>query len=133
MINQVEEKAREKKERLSGKISDLKDEIAIVKSKFDEETMNRQCYDQMLIRIKKDRVALEAKTYNLDRKLVTQEGHLEEENEKWRRLNESRYQSKVMLEGLRKSVDLAKRKKDERIYKLERNIRQRQDAAFRRE
>ena len=87
----------------------------------------------MLTRIKKDQVSLESKANKMNRKLVNSNNHLEEENKKLRTLNEARYQSKLQLDSLKKSADLAKRKKDERIVRLERSVRQRQDAAFRRE
>ena len=94
---------------------------------------DRRSYEHMLTRIKKDQVSLESKANTMNRKLVRSNNQLEEENKKLRTLNEARYQSKLQLDGLKKSADLAKRKKDERIVRLERSVRQRQDAAFRRE
>ena len=87
----------------------------------------------MLVRMRSDSLALEIKLNKLAKTLDVAKLNLNGATAKGRKVTESRCQSRNALSNLRNEIGMDARKKEERILQMERNVRERMDAASRRE
>mmetsp|Transcript_15582 Transcript_15582/g.22589 ORF Transcript_15582/g.22589 Transcript_15582/m.22589 type:complete len:502 (-) Transcript_15582:40-1545(-) len=131
--NSVANIAESDSKQLHNKIEQLKISLEQAKKLHEEENKNKRSYMHVLDRMKKDKIALEKRSNGLQKSLKSAKQILNSETEKFRKIRESKYQSRVMLQELRENLINEKRKKEERLSKLERNVKQRQEAAMRRE
>ena len=105
------------------KLDHFQNSLGISRIKFEDEHLNKQIYEHMLIRMKADQLALEIKKRELAKELELAKQTLNGETKKSRKVGEQRFQSRHALNLLKNDISFEKRKKDERILALEKNIR----------
>lgn len=118
---------------LQARIEQLQEQLEATKLKQQEELQNKRIYEHMLDRMKQEKISLEKKATSLQHNLKSARYVLETEEQRSRKTNETKFQSRLLLKELKESIDIEKKKKEERIQMLEKNIRMRNEAALRRE
>ena len=118
----------------------LKDELDSIQKSLEEtrkqqkdELNDRNTYLHMLDRMKKDKIAMEIKANSIQVSLKSTKQILSTETEKYRKVRENHFQSRLILRELQKSFISERKFKDDKVQQLERNIKSRQEAASRRE
>jgi hypothetical protein len=118
---------------LQQKIEALSQVLEQNKLKHDEEMLSKKSYLYMLDRMKREKIAMEVKANSLQTSLKSTKLVLNAETDKFRKVRESQYHSRVMLQEIKQTVEYDQKKKNERLQQLEKNLKQRQEVAFRRE
>lgn len=98
-----------------------------------DELNDRNTYIHMLDRMKKDKIAMDIKANSIQVSLKSTKQLLNAETEKYRKVRETHFQSRLILRELQKSFISQRKIKHEKVQQLERNIKSRQEAASRRE
>ena len=114
-------------------IESLKSSLEESKRKHESELYNKRSYLHVLDRMKKDKIAMEIKANSLQLALRSTRNVLSTETDKFRKIRENQFQSKVMLQEIKQALAIDQRRKNERISKLEKNVKERQEIALRRE
>jgi hypothetical protein len=118
---------------LETRVEQLEKALTAAQSKQEEELQNKNSYEHMLDRMKKDRIALEIKAQSLSQNLRSARQVLGSEQQKSRKTMEVKFQSRLQLKELKDQYEYERRQKEDRIVQLERNVRMRQEASVRRE
>lgn len=132
-FNAIATEAEEEKKMMDLRVNDLKKALETAHDRYEEEIRFKKTYLHMLDRMKQDKLSLECKANVLKQNLKSAKKVLNTESEKMRKSNEARFQSKLVLKELRESIAIDRRQKDERILRLQKNIRLRQEAVLRRD
>lgn len=103
------------------------------KQKIESERMNKKSYLFVLERIKQEKLALEIKSNTLQGVLKESKDFLEAETEKFRKIRENQYSSKLIIQEIKHAMFIDKRKKQERILQLEKSVKDQKELAQRRE
>lgn len=104
-----------------------------VKLKHEEELQQKRVYEQMLDRMRADKLCLDTKAHQVNGHLRSARHAMETEKEKSRKMKETKFQSKMLLSEFKEITEFERRKRDERLMLMERNLKMRQDQAVRRE
>lgn len=104
-----------------------------VKLKHEEEIQQQKIYDHMLDRMKTDSLFMEIESNEAVTKMKGAKRTLQSEAEKARRIKEEKFQSKQLLSEFKEFLNFQKRKRDQHLQQLEKNVRMRQAVARRRE
>ena len=118
---------------LQTKYEQLKDSLDATRKAHEEELKSKRSYQHMLDRMKQDKIAMEMKANALQTSLKSAKQVLDGETDKFRKIREVKYQSRFLLKELDSELKLEEKKRTEKLMQLERNVRQRQEAALRRE
>ena len=118
---------------LQQKIDQLQFILENNRQKHEEEYLCKKSYIYMLDRMKKEKISMEIKANALQSSLKSSKHVLDAETHKFRKVRESQYQSRVMLQEIKHSLAYDQKRQNERLLQLEKNIKQRQELAFRRE
>jgi DNA repair exonuclease SbcCD ATPase subunit len=115
------------------KIEQLSDQIEESRKKYESEKVNRKSYLYVLERMKEEKISLEIKANSLQSSLKESKTFLENETDKFRKIRESQYSSKQVMQNIKQTLAIDQKRKQDRIFQLEKNIKDRQELAFRRE
>ena len=118
---------------LLSKIDQLQGILEQNRKKHEDELLCKKSYLYMLDRMKNEKIAMEVKANSLQTSLKSANYKVGTETDKFRKIRENQYQSKVMLQEIKESLAQEQRRKNERIIQLEKSVRQRQELAFKRE
>ena len=118
---------------LQQKIEQLQSVLEQNRIKHDYEVQCKKSYLYMLDRMKREKIAMELKANTLQSSLKSSNHILTAETDKFRKVRESQHHSRVMLQEIKQTIEFDQKKKNERLLQLERNVKQRQEVAFRRE
>ena len=115
------------------KIEELRGALDQSKKRHDFEQMNKRSYLHVLERMKQDKLAMEIKANTLQLSLKSTRNALTAETDNFRKVRENQFQSKVVLQEIKHALAFDQKRKNERITQLEKNIKERQEMAMRRE
>lgn len=118
---------------LLSKHKELKQELTDSQRAHDEELKNNKSYCHVLDRMAKDKLALEIKANSMRTALKSAKQLLDSETTKYRKTRELKFRCQLDLDSLREKHSLDRRKTNEQLKQLERNVKQTQEAATRRE
>ncbi|OMJ94646.1 hypothetical protein SteCoe_2138 [Stentor coeruleus] len=118
---------------LQYKIEMLKNSLEQNRYRHECEMGNKRTYLHMLDRMKKDKIAMEIKANSLQISLKNSRSILNTETDKFRKIRENQYQSKQILQEIKQAIAVDQKRKNDRIIQLEKNVKERQDLALRRE
>lgn len=118
---------------LLSKIEQLQSILDQNKKKHEDELMCKKSYLYMLDRMKQEKIAMEMKANSLQTCLKSTNYVVDTETDKFRKIRENQYQSRVMLQEIKETLAVEQRRKNEKISQLEKSVRQRQELAYRRE
>lgn len=118
---------------LKGSMESIQSQLEETRKQQKLETNDTNTYLHMLSRMKKDKIAMEIKANSIQVSLKSSKQVLNSETEKYRKIRETHFQSRLVLKELQKSFISQRKLKDEQVLQLERNIKSRQEAASRRE
>lgn len=131
-VNQEELVAKGEAIIMNEKISDLTISEAMTQKKHEVAQMDQRIYYHMLDRMKKDLIAMKIRTNELKNSLKKKEQIVSSEDEKNRKSDEHRLQSKFKLDNLIRNVDQEQKKRQERIQSLQKSIKNKEEAVQRR-
>jgi len=94
--------------------------------------MNKATYLHMLDRMKKDFIATKIKTSDLDTSLRSKSQILEIESGKQRKTKEEKLQSRSIFDGLMKNIEKEQKDRQERIFELQKCIKNKEESVQRR-
>src|SRR5574343_333086 len=80
--------------------------------------------------MKEEKIALEIKSNSLQSSLKESKTFLETETDKFRKIRESQYSSKQVMKEIKTALAIDKKKKQDRIFQLEKTIKERQKRQF---
>lgn len=118
---------------LKSTLENIQIQLEETRKKQLEEASDTNTYIYMLERMKKDKIAMEIKANSVQITLKSTKHILNAETEKFRKVRETNFQSRLILRELQKSFISQRRLKDDKVLQLERNIKSRQEAMSRRE
>lgn len=118
---------------LQSKIEDLRISLDQSKKKHELELLNKCSYLHVLDRMKEDKVAMEIQSNSLQMSLKSTRTVLNLETDKFRKVRESQFQSKVALQEIKHAIASDYKRKNEKLSQLEKNMKERQEIASRRE
>ena len=118
---------------LQQKIDQLQTILENNRQKHEEEYLCKKSYLFMLDRMKKEKISMEIRANSLQSSLKSSKHVLDAETDKFRKVRESQYQSRVMLQEIKHSLAYDQKRQNERLHQLEQSVKQRQELAFRRE
>ena len=131
-VNQDELLAKGETIIMNEKLEDLAGATGSVKKKHEVAQMDQKIYYHMLDRMKKDLIAMKLKTNDLRQSMKNKDLIVASEDEKNRKSNEQRLQSKFKLDNLIRNVDQEQKKRQERIQSLQKSIKNKEEAVQRR-
>ncbi|CAG9329788.1 unnamed protein product [Blepharisma stoltei] len=131
--NSVANIAENDSKNLQQKLEQLKIALENTRKKHEDEIRDKKTYLHVLDRMKKDKISMEIKSNSLQLGLKSAKQILDLETEKYRKMRETKYQSKFLLQDMKDGLMQEKKQKDDRIQQLEKNVKLRQEAALRRE
>lgn len=131
--NSVANVAESDSKSLQSRLEQLKSSLDNTRKKHEDEIRDKKSYLHVLDRMKKDKISMEMKANSLQISLKSAKQILDLETEKYRKMRETKYQSRFLLQDMKESLMQEKKQKDERVQQLERNVKLRQEAALRRE
>ena len=129
-MSQTEE---EEEKALKDQLENIQKNLEETRKQQKDELNDRNTYLHMLDRMKKDKIAMEIKANSIQISLKSTKHLLTSETEKYRKVRETHFQSRLILRELQKSFISERKFKDDKVQQLERNIKSRQEAASRRE
>lgn len=115
------------------KIDQLTLVLDSVKLKHEEEIAQKKIYEHMLDRMKLDLVSQQIKTNEVATHLKSARHTLDTQKEKTRRIKEAKFQSSQLLNEFREVTEYGRRKREESLLHVEKNLQMREDVALRRE
>ena len=118
---------------LTQKIESLKSSLDQSRKSHEIELFNKKSYLYMLDRMKKNKIAIEMKANSLQESLKTTRNILNTETDKFRKIRENQFQSKQLLSEIKQTLLFDHKRKNERLTQLEKNVKERQELALRRE
>ena len=118
---------------LQQKIEQMQNILETNRQKHEEEVLCKKSYLYMLDRMKKEKIAMELKANSLQSSLKSTKHVLDSETDKFRKVRESQYHSRVMLQEIKESLAFDQKRQNSRLLQLEKNIKQRQEFALRRD
>ena len=118
---------------IQDKINQLQDQIEQSKKKYESEKFNKKSYNYVLERMKEEKIALEIKSNSLQSSLKESKLSLEAETEKFRKIRENQYSSKQVMKEIKSALAIDQRTKQEKIFQLQKTIKDRQEIEKRRE
>ena len=118
---------------IQDKITQLQSQIEQSKKKYDSEKFNKKSYNYVLERMKEEKIALEIKSSSLQSSLKESKLSLEAETEKFRKIKESQYSSKQIMKEIKTVLAIDQRTKQEKIFQLQKTIKDKQEVEKRRE
>lgn len=118
---------------LEQKISHLQTTLENNRHRHEEENLCKKSYLYMLDRMKKEKISMELKAHSLQVSLKSSKHVLDAETDKFRKVRESQYQSKITLQEIKQTLAYDQRKQNEKLQQLERNVKKREELAYRRE
>jgi hypothetical protein len=118
---------------LKSHLENIQKSLEETRKQQKDEQNDRNTYLHMLDRMKKDKIAMEIKANSIQVSLKSTKQLLNTETEKYRKVRETHFQSRLILRELQKSFISERKIKDDKVQQLERNIKSRQEAASRRE
>ncbi|OMJ93526.1 hypothetical protein SteCoe_3503 [Stentor coeruleus] len=118
---------------IESKIQTTKESLEITKKQHKQEISDYRSCLYMLDRMKKDKIAMEIKANTIQSSLKSTRFVLNTEVKKSQQSKEANFQSKMMLMDIKKTYSQSKRKKDEYVINLEKELKSREDVAARRE
>lgn len=131
-VNQDELLAKGETIIMNEKLEDLGGASFSVRKKHEVSQMDQKIYYHMLDRMKKDLIAMKLKTNDLKQSMKNKDLIVASEDEKNRKSNEQRLQSKFKLDNLIRNVDQEQKKRQERIQSLQKSIKNKEEAVQRR-
>ncbi|CAG9333023.1 unnamed protein product [Blepharisma stoltei] len=131
--NSVASIAENDSKNLQGRLEQLKLSLENTRKKHEDEIRDKKTYLHVLDRMKKDKISMEMKANSLQIGLKSAKQILDLETEKYRKMRETKYQSRFLLQDMKEGLMQEKKQKDDRIQQLEKNVKLRQEAALRRE
>ena len=129
-MSQTEE---EEEKSLKDQLENIQKNLEETRNQQKDELNDRNTYLHMLDRMKKDKIAMEIKANSIQISLKSTKHLLTAETEKYRKVRETHFQSRLILRELQKSFVSERKFKDDKVHQLQRNIKSRQEAASRRE
>ena len=133
MALEVAQNEEQEESSLKSSLENFQNQLEDTRKQQIVETKDTNTYLHMLERMKKDKIAMEIKANSVQVTLKSTKQSLNAETEKFRKVRETHFQSRLILRELQKSFISQRRIKDEKVVQLERNIKSRQDAVSRRE
>lgn len=118
---------------IESKIQTTKESLEITKKQHKQEISDYKSCLHMLDRMKKDKIAMEIRANTIQSSLKSTRLVLNSEVKKSQQSKEANFQSKMMLVDIRKTYSQSRRKKDEYVINLEKELKSREDVAARRE
>lgn len=116
----------------SSKLEQLKTALSATGMKSDEEEMNTRIYQHMLDRMKKDIIAMSIKQKEQEKSLKQKDHILHVERDKSRKTKEQKLQSKAVFDQLMKNIDQEQKDRKERIFALQKSIKNKEESVQRR-
>ena len=99
---------------------------------IEEETLTQASYKYMLERLEKDYIASKIKSSELEDSAKSKLSILDIELTKQRKSKEDRLQSKAIFDSLMKNIELEQKDRQERIFELQKCIRNKEESVQRR-
>lgn len=118
---------------IESKIQTTKESLEITKKQHKQEISDYKSCLHILDRMKKDKIAMEIRANTIQSSLKSTRLVLNSEVKKSQQSKEANFQSKMILMDIRKTYSQSKRKKDDYVINLERELKSREDVAARRE
>ena len=118
---------------LNSCLENIQKQLEDTRKQQNGESNDTNTYLYMLERMKKDKIAMDIKANSVQIALKSSKQLLSAETEKFRKVRETHFQSRLILRELQKSFVSQRKLKDDKVSQLERNIKSRQEAASRRE
>ena len=131
--SELAQNSEESSEMIEEKIKKVQNQLESTRKRFKDEIKDLKSYTHVLDRMKKDKIAMEIKANDIQTSLKSTKHVLNSEVRKSQIAKEAHFQSKLVLQDLRKSYYLSQKKKSEKIQNLERELKSREDVAARRE
>lgn len=130
---EVAENEENEEKALKNLLETIQKNLEDTRNQQKDELNDRNTYLHMLDRMKKDKIAMDIKANSIQVTLKSTKQLLNAETEKYRKVRETHFQSRLILRELQKSFISQRKIKYEKVQQLERNIKSRQEAASRRE
>ena len=115
------------------KIDQLQTTLSQHRKKHEDEIMCKKSYLYMLDRMKQEKISMEMKSKSLQTFLKSTNYTVDRETDKFRKIRENKYKSRLMLQEIKETLAVEQRRKNEKITQLENSVRQRQELAYKRE
>ena len=115
------------------KIENVKTSLESTREEYKKEMKDYKSYEHILDRMKKDKIAMEIKANSIQISLKSTKQVLNSEIKRFQHIKENQYQSRMILQDMRTTFSLSRRKKTEYISNLERELKSREEIAERRE
>jgi hypothetical protein len=125
--------SEESSEMIEDQIKSVQKQLDQTRAKYKAEMKDLKSYTHVLDRMKKDKIAMEIKANDIQTSLKSTKHVLTSEVKKSQQAREAHFQSKMVLQDLRKSYYISQKKKTEKILNLERELKSREEVAARRE
>ena len=125
--------SEETNESIEVRIEKVKDLLENTRKQHKEEMKDYKSYIHILDRMKEDKISMELQANSIQISLKSTKHVLGSETRKSQRIREAHYHSKMILQNLKKTFSQRRRKKDEYLNNLERELKFREDVAERRE
>lgn len=125
--------SEESSEVIEEKIKIVQKNLELTRLKHKEEMKDFKSYAHVLDRMKKDKIAMEIKANDIQTSLKCTKLVLNDEVKKSQMAKEAHFQSKMVLQDLRKHHYITNQKKAKKIESLQRELKSREEVAARRE
>lgn len=125
--------SEESSEVIEEKISQVQKNLELTRLKHKQEMKDFKSYAHVLDRMKKDKIAMEIKANDIQTSLKCTKLVLNDEVKKSQLAREAHFQSKMVLQDLRKHHYVTSKKKSKKIESLQRELKSREEVAARRE
>ena len=131
--SELAQNSEESSEVIEGKIKQVQGNLEVTRLKHKQEMKDFKSYAHVLDRMKQDKIAMEIKANDIQTSLKCTKLVLNDEVKKSQLAKEAHFQSKMVLQDLRKHHYMTSKKKTKKIESLQRELKSREEVAARRE
>lgn len=132
-FNELAHNSQDNESYLVNKIDEVKKSLESVAKSYKNEIKDLKSYLYILDRMKKDKIAMEIKANSIQLSLKSTKYVLQSEDKKSQQIREVQFQSKMILKDIHRTFSQKRRKKNEYVSNLERELKSREDVALRRQ